>query len=133
MSLLAASFSNIGNILSGVLIVVSVAAAAWGALNRENLRIVRESNADLIQRVSILEDAEKRLTAEATAAEIRHTTAEAVLTQENETLRSVITNEVHLVAIETLVESHHGSAELWWAEMRTLLNAIKNALEGRDR
>lgn len=101
--------SDLSGLLSAVLVIVAVAAAAWGGLNRENLKTVRESNKDLIERVSILE------------AQQTIDRADIVrLTGENEVLRSVVTGEATLVALGSAVHdvqetlnTHHSAAEQW--------------------
>lgn len=121
--------SNLPSILSGVLVVVAVAAAAWGALNRETLKTVRESNKDLLERVAILEGADKR-----------NETDIARLTSENVVLRSVVTGEATLIAIAGQVgdvqhslNDHHLAAEGWIKSLDThvvqLINAIHELKE----
>lgn len=126
---------QVSSIISVVLLIVMVAVTAYAALNREQLKTVRENNADLVQRVSILEGAETRLTGQVTALETaaeareaRHQVEMAAKQQENEVLRSVVTNEAHLTSIEDLVVEHHGEARQFWKATSEDMHAIRIAL-----
>ena len=117
---------NLPSILSGVLVIVAVAAAAWGALKQETLKTVRQSNADLSDRVDILEKAEVRHN-----AEIVRLVAENVILKANETPVALTAIGKNVQTLQVTLNEHHDAAGKWIkaldAHMVELIAAIKEA------
>ncbi|MEO6203794.1 MAG: hypothetical protein ABIO67_00185 [Mycobacteriales bacterium] len=118
--------SNLPAILSAVLMIVAVAAAAWGALNRETLKTVRESNKDLSDRVDILERAETR-----NQSTIVRQDAEIEVLKTQATPVALIAIGVDVKALQGSLNEHHEAAAGWIKSLDQhvvqLIAAIKEA------
>lgn len=105
--------SLLADYFNSIIVVIALLVGSFGVLNREAAKTLRETNKDLLDRVTILEANEKRNEAEISK-----------LRKENQTLRTVITNEVRLKAIERVVEAHHKEAIVYWETITRKMDEI---------
>lgn len=120
-------FDLLGKIFTAVLTITTVAASAGVALMLGSLKTLRESNADLRDRVKDLEserieDREKLVASNAVAEQ---------LASEKQWLTTMVQGRVDWTAIQDQLEEHHRQALAWWKELGGTLQAILKALEGK--
>lgn len=120
-------FDLLGKIFTAVLTITTVAASAGVALMLGSLKTLRESNADLRDRVRDLEserveDREKLVASNAVAEQ---------LASEKQWLTTMVQGRVDWTAISDQLEEHHRQALAWWKELGGTLQSILKALEGK--
>lgn len=117
--------SDLGNKLGGATLLIGIAVAAYVAWKRDDLKTVRENNADLLARVGILE-ADKAVAA---ADNARISAERDTALSENRTLRSIVTGEVKLTQIEDVLEEHHQQTLNWQKTANDKIDDLKRAVE----
>lgn len=122
------NLDQLSSYLNTLFVIIALLSAAFGIQNRETIKTLRETNKDLVDRISVLEGSDERKTKE--LEELR---------KENQVLRTVISGEARLNAIETAIETHHTSATAYWdivfkkldallEKATTLVNKCENSL-----
>lgn len=112
------SLGALPGVVTAVMFIVTVAAGAYAALNREQMKTLRDNNKDLTDRVVILEADRTQLREQVTG-----------LQHENVAIAKVVTGEAHLVAIDDMVREHHKAAEDWWESTAATLDPIPSTLQ----
>jgi hypothetical protein len=113
-------------ILTGVLAVTTIVAAAFAGLMIGTQRTLRDSNTDLRARVTDLEQERSERDAKIAAIELIVTEREA----ENKLLSSMVQGRVDWTAIGDQLEEHHRQALLWWSKTEQHLSSIEKSLKG---
>ena len=121
--------SSLLPILTGVLAVTTLVAAAFAGLMIGTQRTLRDSNADLRDRVKDLED--ERKVDKATIARID--AADKEKAGEIKMLTSMIQGRVDWTAISDQLEEHHRQALSYWERSEQHLSGIEAALKGGNQ
>ena len=112
-------------ILTAVLAITTVAAAAFAGLKIGTERTLRDSNSDLRARVADLESGRESDRAKIAEAEAKANEALA----ENRLLTSMVQGRVEWTAISDQLEEHHRQSLDWWGRIDGHLAEIETTLK----
>lgn len=101
-----------GELLTSVFGIATLLAAGLAGLAWGTVKTLRDSNQDLRNRVSDLEDSDRA-----------KSTKMAELESENKALGRLVTGEVHWQSIADMLDHHHREAQRHWDEVLDLLRS----------
>lgn len=118
---------DVGNLLNIVLAASTIGVALVAGLSYGSRKALRESNSDLRDRVSDLEKANTLMRVELAQLKAHSEAEMADLRAKNETLRGLVTGEVHWSALGESMDQLIRDAHKHWSEERSYFRKILEA------